>query len=152
MADNMTERVQCTHCGQKVAPNAAGAPRRHGPRAKPCPGGARPRPKSLEEKAFRYVEEGRVKVISIDRENGMALVEVQGSKEDPYRVRYAGGVWTDNCDAKQWRCSHVVAAGLVIDMSPVRKLYKPDPSLEFLKELIGTRTEQRDSNRYGVIA
>jgi hypothetical protein len=79
----------------------------------PCPGGAVPEPKSIEDKARRYIAEGHVKVARVTPTE--RIVHVQGSKEAPYVVRVLSNATICPCEAKTWRCAHVVAALLVVD-------------------------------------
>ena len=63
-------------------------------------------------KARQYLAQARVKVVRVAPAD--AVVLVQGSKEEPYTVRLVGDVWTCTCEARTWRCAHIVAARLVI--------------------------------------
>lgn len=72
------------------------------------------------QKALKYFAEGRINVIHVDRDNAEALVEVQGSRKEPYKVRFTGTPgtpgWVDDCDAHIAECVHVVCALGVVDM------------------------------------
>jgi uncharacterized Zn finger protein len=64
---------------------------------------------SKEEKAVRYLAEGRVKVRAVSADGVEA--DVRGSKA--YKTTREGKRWTCDCPAWQRRCSHVIAVQLV---------------------------------------
>jgi uncharacterized Zn finger protein len=67
-----------------------------------------------EEKAHRYLLEGKVKVIDHSLQRGTAEFEVYGSSEDPYVVRFGGvGLWHCDCPAKVEDCAHMLACKLI---------------------------------------
>jgi len=108
----MTKRV-CTGCDNEITERQDGQLRVHYLESGlPCPGGAKPDPKNIDDKARRYLADGKVNVIHAAP--GDCEVAVQGSKPEPYRVRLVGATWSCPCEARSWRCAHVVAAGLVI--------------------------------------
>lgn len=109
----MSTRLKCAECGEDITVRKDGLLRVHWlPNGEVCPGGAEPTLKNIAAKANRYLAQGRVKVVRA--EPGDCEVEVYGSKPEPYRVRLVGDVWTCPCEARTWRCAHVVAAALVI--------------------------------------
>lgn len=61
-----------------------------------------------EEKAHRYLTEGRVKVVAVDASH--THLEVQGT--DLYEVTFRAG-WVCNCPARKPMCAHVIAAQLI---------------------------------------
>lgn len=65
---------------------------------------------TVEQKADRYLAEGRVRVVSLDP----VVVRVRGSVDEPYEVRFVGDVGTCSCPA-QVRCAHLVAASKIVD-------------------------------------
>lgn len=87
---------------------------------------------TIEQKALRYIQEGRVKVISLAP--GDITVSVQGSSPTPYLVRFVNGVGVCPCPARVWRCAHVYAASLVVDESAIDAQGEPDD----LDLLLGT--------------
>lgn len=82
-----------------------------------------------QEKAHRYLLDGRVRVI--EHSEGSALVEVQGTDSDPYVVRFSSlgsddagrGVWHCTCPSRKSLCAHVIAVKLV---SAHREAQVPD--------------------------
>jgi uncharacterized Zn finger protein len=66
---------------------------------------------TIDEKAVRYLAEGRVRVWTV----GLTLVEVEvrGGAAEPYKTRREGERWSCDCPAWQRRCCHVAAAELV---------------------------------------
>jgi uncharacterized Zn finger protein len=66
---------------------------------------------TAEEKAVRYLGEGRVKVRAVTPAGVEA--EVQGASEKPYRTRREGHRWSCDCPAWQRQCCHVRAVRLV---------------------------------------
>lgn len=87
---------------------------------------------SVEEKALRYIAEGRVNVVAVDQGRNTATVEVKGSHPSPYKVDFRGGEWTDNCDARVSRCAHVVAASMVVHLETDVRLYETSEDLDRL--------------------
>jgi hypothetical protein len=118
-------RRTCEACGQDIQVVGSGELRVHtDPKTKEhCPGGRQPKDSGTEEKAKRYLVEGRVKVLSVGL--GSATIEVQGSQPDPYEVVYFQGTWSCNCEAQVWHCAHVAAAYLVVDPARTR-VSEPD--------------------------
>lgn len=117
----MPDRIVCTECGKYVTPTKDGIPRMHGPAIARCPGGAQPQPKGPEAKAERYLAEGRVKVVEL--EESSALIEVQGSREKPYRVKWTGEAWVCDCESRIYRCTHVICG-----QSLIAKKEEPTPT------------------------
>jgi uncharacterized Zn finger protein len=70
---------------------------------------------SIEEKAHRYLAEGRVKVVQVGPSS--ATIEIQGSASRPYRVHVKGDSAMCPCEARVEKCAHVVAALLVVRVS-----------------------------------
>lgn len=66
-----------------------------------------------EDKAHRYLAEGRVTVL--EASPGRVVAEVRGTAEDPYRVAYNSIGWACNCDARVPVCTHIVAVRSVTD-------------------------------------
>jgi uncharacterized Zn finger protein len=66
---------------------------------------------SAEEKAIRYLAEGRVKVRAVS--DGVVDADVQGSGEKAYRTRREGRRWSCDCPAWHRQCCHVRAVRLV---------------------------------------
>lgn len=64
---------------------------------------------SLEEKAARYLAEGRVKVRVVDAGN----VEAKVRGNATYATACEGKRWTCDCPAWQRKCCHVIAVQLV---------------------------------------
>ena len=83
---------------------------------------------SPEEKAHAYLLAGKVKVIDHSLQRGTAEIEVYGSAEDPYLVRFGGvGLWHCDCPAKIENCAHLIAAKLI---SPLTHASWPGKSVE----------------------
>lgn len=116
----LSEKRICPDCGKEVGILQSGQLRVHGPRDDRCRGGARPKPKGVEEKALRYIEEGRVRVVEVARSR--AVVEIQGSQPEPYVCRFNGLQWVCDCEARVDRCAHAVASALVTKVSPTVRL------------------------------
>jgi hypothetical protein len=109
----VSTRLKCAECQEDITVRKDGMLRVHWlENGDVCPGGAEPTLKNIAAKAHRYLAQGRVKVVRA--ESGDCEVEVYGSKPEPYRVRLIGDVWSCPCEARTWRCTHVVAAALVI--------------------------------------
>lgn len=72
---------------------------------------------SPEQKAVAYLTEGKVKVVDHSLTEGRAEVEVYGTAEEPYVVRFAMvsniGSWHCTCPAKSDRCAHLIAVKLI---------------------------------------
>jgi uncharacterized Zn finger protein len=68
-----------------------------------------PSGETTEEKAVRYLSQGRVKVRAVSAERVEA--DVRGSKT--YKTTREGKRWACDCPAWQRRCSHVIAVELV---------------------------------------
>jgi uncharacterized Zn finger protein len=127
------ERLKCRECGEEITVRKDGLLRVHYlSDGQPCPGGAEPSPKNIEQKARRYLAQARVRVVRVAP--GDCEVLVYGSEDDPYRVRLVGDVWSCPCKARTWRCAHVIAATLVVpsDMSVPGFAQEPDPVLDGL--------------------
>jgi hypothetical protein len=106
-------RQKCPECGEDISVRKDGLLRVHyRVKGDPCPGGADPDPKTIDVKARQYLAQARVKVVRVAPAD--ALVLVQGSKEEPYPVRLHGDAWVCPCEARTWRCAHIVAARLVV--------------------------------------
>lgn len=65
---------------------------------------------TVDEKALRYIAEGRVVILG--KRRCAVFAEVAGSAPAPYGVRYAHGRWRCSCPAP-FRCAHVAALQLV---------------------------------------
>lgn len=106
-------KQRCPECGEDITVRKDGQLRVHYRAAgDPCPGGASPDPKNIEQKARQYLAQARLKVVRVAP--GDCVILVQGSKPDPYTVRLVGDVWSCTCEARTWRCAHVVAGMLVV--------------------------------------
>jgi uncharacterized Zn finger protein len=68
-------------------------------------------PETLEDKAKRYLGEGRVRVRVVTP--NVIEADVQGSGEVVYKTRREGRRWSCDCPAWQRQCCHVRAARLV---------------------------------------
>jgi uncharacterized Zn finger protein len=66
---------------------------------------------TIEEKARRYLGEGRVRIRAVSTE--VVEAEVQGSGVAPYKTRREGRRWSCDCPAWQRQCCHVRAVRLV---------------------------------------
>jgi hypothetical protein len=75
---------------------------------------------SVDQKAGRYLAEGRVAVLHVDRKNGSGIYQVKGSDDDPYEVTYSRGDWTCNCQARVLQCSHIAACKKISAFEAVR--------------------------------
>ena len=123
----------CTACGKEVRANKDGSLRSHLSSSEEvvfCPGGRKPKPKTVEEKADLYVEAEKYRVIEAD------VVLVFGSKPQGYLVRRYDGVWSCECDSRVPRCTHVVVAATVAPPPIITPesastvldvLFEPDP-------------------------
>jgi uncharacterized Zn finger protein len=106
-------KQKCPECQEEITVRKDGLLRVHYRAAgDPCPGGASPDPKNIEQKARQYLAQARVKVVRVAP--GDCVILVQGSQPDPYKVRLVGDVWMCTCEARTWRCAHVVAGMLVV--------------------------------------
>jgi uncharacterized Zn finger protein len=68
-------------------------------------------PETLEDKAKRYLGEGRVRVRVVTPK--VIEANVQGSRAAAYKTRREGRRWSCDCPAWQRRCCHVAALELV---------------------------------------
>lgn len=67
---------------------------------------------TMDEKALRYVAEGRVRLLRVEADALDATV--QGGRARPYVVTHrAGPGWRCTCIAVSVRCSHMVAVSMV---------------------------------------
>lgn len=107
----MADRTTCSVCGTEVGLNKDGSLKTHGPTSDRCAGGRQPRPRGVDAKADAYIAEGRVTVVEQGPTSAYALVK--GSSAEPYECRWNGSAWTCTCDARTWRCTHVVASSRV---------------------------------------
>lgn len=109
------EKKACSVCGQAITVLKNGDLRQHvNPETKEhCLGGRQPKDSGIEEKAKRYVTEGRVKVVYARGSD--IICKVQGSAEEPYTVRWNNGTPICNCEAQVWHCAHVAATFLVVE-------------------------------------
>jgi hypothetical protein len=66
---------------------------------------------SLREKALRYIADGRLQVVWVDRER----VEAHVRSDTTHTVGYQRGGWRCDCEAHRYgqRCSHLAAVQLV---------------------------------------
>jgi hypothetical protein len=128
---------ECPVCGKEVKENKDGTLRNHVVGKEACAGG---RPSTgnstVEAKARKYFNEGRFKIVTLDE------VHVQGSKPEPYIVKWSGTAWYCNCEARVAGCTHNELAKMlfpdkvpVVDLKPAEE----DPELD---ELLGQRVEQ----------
>lgn len=136
---------ECGVCGNMVTVRKDGNLRSHKNKGEVCPGAQviRVAGESIEEKAARYLTEGRVEITSVTSRRVHALV--RGSQPDPYEVWFTGVAWVCSCEAQTWRCSHVVAVQLVVSSRFENQATEPveersDPELD---GLLGERFVQR---------
>lgn len=89
---------------------------------------------SVDQKAGRYLAEGRVAVLHVSPMKGR--FEVLGSDDEPYHVGY-GGDWTCNCQARVLECAHIVACQKITNFRRVQtsKLSSGDEITRLLAEL-----------------
>lgn len=73
---------------------------------------------NVEQKARRYLTEGRVVIEAVDRKRIVATVRGSGAM---HTVTYEPGGWSCDCPATG-RCSHLLAVGLVCVAPIVRRL------------------------------
>jgi uncharacterized Zn finger protein len=66
---------------------------------------------SLDDKARRYLAEGRIRLVRVEGDNIDATV--QGDAPRAYVVTHRPGGWRCSCVATVVRCSHVAAVALV---------------------------------------
>lgn len=68
-----------------------------------------------EQKAIGYLTMGHVTVIEHSVKKAKAEIQVTGSADEPYTVRYAGGVWFCDCPGGKHGkdCAHRDAAMLI---------------------------------------
>jgi hypothetical protein len=76
-------------------------------------------PRNAEEKAQRYLTEGRLKVERIEEERGLVVASCRGS-DTTYRLGFdpAKGEWRCTCEASSKfgrRCAHLIALQLVVE-------------------------------------
>ena len=82
---------------------------------------------STDQKAGRYLAEGRVAALHVDREDGRGAYRVKGSDDDPYAVHYSQGDWTCNCQARVLECAHILACKKISAFKSVRaRIFKSD--------------------------
>lgn len=78
---------------------------------------------SVDQKAGRYLAEGRVAVLQVSPMNGR--FKVKGSDDEPYDVGF-GGEWTCNCQARVLECAHILACKKITAFKSVRaKIFNP---------------------------
>lgn len=75
---------------------------------------------SVDQKAGRYLAEGRVAVLRKDFFKGS--FSVSGSDEEPYSVLFDGD-WSCNCQARVLECTHIVACKKIASFEHI----KPQP-------------------------
>lgn len=92
---------------------------------------------AIEEKAARYLAEGKVKAKQVD--GSSAVFHVSGSTPgDPYHVKFSNFAgWKCDCPARVDECAHVKAAMLVTDLAqsdadPVGFAIEPSPDIDAL--------------------
>jgi hypothetical protein len=73
---------------------------------------------SVDQKAGRYLAEGRVAVLHVDP-RGLGAFRVKGSDDDPYDVIYNDG-WSCNCQARVLECAHILACKKISAFKSVR--------------------------------
>jgi hypothetical protein len=71
---------------------------------------------SAQDKGRRYLGEGRLRVLEVDEEAGVALAECRGSGA-VYAVSHDERGWRCDCPARS-RCCHVEALALVVVLKP----------------------------------
>ena len=135
----MDEATLCPVCSKGVKANKDGSLRTHKEGDEYCSGGRKPGPKTPEDKAQRYIDEGRVTIVRREETpTGLECeIKVQGSEADPYTVRLSGGLWTCDCPAHVWRCAHVIAGQIVAK----REVPKPSLGTSLDEFLLGAEDE-----------
>jgi hypothetical protein len=121
-------KQKCPDCQEEITVRKDGLLRVHYVNGAPCRGGASPDPKSIEQKARQYLAQARVKVVRVAP--GDCVILVQGSKPEPYTVRLVGDVWLCTCEARTWRCAHVVAGMLIVPDGMAIPAFGPQPDGE----------------------
>lgn len=79
---------------------------------------------SVQQKADRYLTEGRVRVVRVTDES--AYFEVWGSRSTPYKV-HGGADWLCNCEARVPDCAHIKACRKVVKLSAPKIPQLVDP-------------------------
>jgi hypothetical protein len=72
---------------------------------------------SVDQKAGRYLAEGRVAVLRKD--HFKASFSVLGSDDDPYSVLFDGD-WSCNCQARVLECAHIVACKKIASFEHIK--------------------------------
>jgi len=86
----------------------------------------------VEQKANRYLTEGRVLAVCLTPQGGEFLVN--GSAPEPYKVHFLGE-WTCSCRA-QVRCAHIVACQKITRFDPARQIMFADPDTDDLSAFL----------------
>jgi uncharacterized Zn finger protein len=72
---------------------------------------------NAEQKARRYLGEGRLQLIGVS--NDRVLAQVRGDGRT-YLVRFEEGVWSCPCPARSDQCAHLRAVRLVVAVGAER--------------------------------
>lgn len=75
---------------------------------------------SKDQKAGRYLAEGRVAALHVNRREHTGQFRIAGSSDEPYDVFYRSGDWTCTCPARVLDCVHILACQKISDFSPYR--------------------------------
>lgn len=77
---------------------------------------------NVEQKARRYLTEGRIVVEKRDAQTGLVVATCRGS-EATYHLGYdpRRNQWRCTCRAPQGRCAHLVALRLIVPQPDVRR-------------------------------
>jgi predicted nucleic acid-binding Zn finger protein len=85
---------------------------------------------TIDQKADRYLVEGRVSVSLVNESKGAFYVS--GSDDTPYVVNF-GGEWTCNCPARVTQCAHIVACQKITHFVPKHTTSFNDKSSDLSK-------------------
>lgn len=67
----------------------------------------------LDQKAGRYLAEGRVAALLVNLDKGFGVFLVSGSGDEPYKVVHRDRAWECNCQARVLNCAHIRACKLI---------------------------------------
>jgi hypothetical protein len=104
-------RAACTECSYRSRANRSEGAIITRAKNHRCATPVQTVPTLSEDKAHRYLVEGRVRVLRADRV--LVRAEVRGSAPQPYTVAYDGVGWACNCEARVPLCAHIVAVQMV---------------------------------------
>lgn len=89
---------------------------------------------STDQKAGRYLAEGRVAALLVNAEAGMGTFSVLGSGDEPYNVAYHGE-WACDCPARVLECAHIVACRRIAKFEPRRSLTPASEKSDITRQL-----------------